>query len=104
MLATPKDYTAGTMPFASLPDVVAVAMKLRSIQHCAFIVETFLFNGDIVVKVQQIFHMHFTTGHHGKSSLRQCHTVMGRKVMTEFSRIKKETSRQCAYSVIATEY
>jgi hypothetical protein len=86
MLATAKEDTAGTMPFASLPYAPAVAMKHATL--CIYCWNVF-FNGNIVLKVQRIFHTHFTTGHHGKSSLQQCHTVMGRKVMTEFFRIKK---------------
>jgi hypothetical protein len=41
VLAIPEDEMAGTLSFASLPDAVAVAMEQWSVQHRAFIVETF---------------------------------------------------------------
>jgi hypothetical protein len=41
MLATLEDEMAGTISFASLTDVVAVAMEQWSARHLAFIVETF---------------------------------------------------------------
>jgi hypothetical protein len=41
MLATSEDEMAGTMSFASLTDVAAVATEQWSAEHRAFIVETF---------------------------------------------------------------
>jgi hypothetical protein len=59
--------------FASLTYAVAVAMKQWSVQHCAFIVETFFKNGDSVVKMQRIFCKHFNTVHQRKVP---CHNTI----------------------------
>jgi hypothetical protein len=40
-LSTPQNGSAKTMSFASLTDAVPIAMKQRSTQHGAFIVEMF---------------------------------------------------------------
>jgi hypothetical protein len=42
-IGKPEDDMAGTMPFASLSDTVAVATEQWCMQHRAFIVETFFF-------------------------------------------------------------
>jgi hypothetical protein len=44
MLATPEDKMAGTMSFASLTDVTAVATEQWNAQHRAYFVEKFLFS------------------------------------------------------------
>jgi hypothetical protein len=46
MLVICEDEMVGTMSFASLTDAVAVAVEQWSAQHCVFIVEMFLKNGD----------------------------------------------------------
>jgi hypothetical protein len=46
MFATPEDEMAEIISFASLTDAVAVAMEQWSAQHHAYIVKTFLINGD----------------------------------------------------------
>jgi hypothetical protein len=52
MLATPEDFMAGSMSLAILTDAVAVAMGQWSVQHRAFVVETFFKNSSSVVKTQ----------------------------------------------------
>lgn len=52
MLATPEDKMAGTMSFASLTFAVVVPLEQWNTQHHAFVVETFLKNGDFVLKTQ----------------------------------------------------
>jgi hypothetical protein len=83
----------------SLTDAVAEAVELWNTQHCAFIVEQFL----TVTNAANIS-QEFQYCSRRKSSLPRYRTVMGRKLQNQCFRIKKETTRQCAYSAIATEH
>jgi hypothetical protein len=98
MLATLEDKMAEIMSFTSLTDATAVAMEQWSTHH-AYVLKPFFKNDDYVVKMQWIFCMCFSIAHHGKVP---CHNTI--QLWVECFWIKKETTRQCVYSVIATEY
>jgi hypothetical protein len=102
MLATPADEMAGTMSLSSVTD--AVALEAWSAQHRAFIVETFFKNRDSVIKTQRIFPKHFNISRHGKVPCRNTIQLWVENFRTSTSALKKETTRQCAYSAMATEH
>jgi hypothetical protein len=71
-------------------------------KHHVFIVERFFKNDDSDVKTQWMFHKHFNIAHHGKVPCHNTIQLWVENFRMSGSALKK--TRQCAYSVIATEH
>jgi hypothetical protein len=65
-------------------------MEQWRVQHCAFIVETFLKNGDSVVKTQRIFREYFNIARHGKVSFPNTLQLYVENFRTSASALKRK--------------
>jgi hypothetical protein len=101
MLATPEDETAGTMSFSNLTDAVEVATK----QWNAFIVQPlFVFLMVILLLKRSEYFASISILLITEKFLAAIPYSYGYELQNECFRIKNETTRQCAFSVIATEH